>query len=377
MIVLCITFAAQTRTTNAYRSEVMSIYKLKGEKHYRIQFRLNNRTYVKSSKTADKRVAERMESEWKAQIHAGLFLKEKQPITVSQMFDHYLLLPLATSTLRSARTFFRQFRKHTNCNVSAHDFNQGELERFVQVRRAAGKKESGIRTHMLIFMGAWNRTNKKVYHVPDLDAPKIKTTKYATEYLTPEQEQQLTDYLLSRQPHAAGTGDWRYEMHDLIFMYLDTGARYCEIARLEWKQVDLKAKTIELWRNKTNTESFIHMTDRVHQILQRRAENKKHEQWVFTNWARTNHRSSNTTYLNDAIRKSGINRTVHQLRHTFATKMLKEGLTLNDVRLLLGHASIQTTQRYQHLESSDVSPKAVAILNSQNVERNRAKLRVV
>lgn len=85
----------------------------------------------------------------------------------------------------------------------------------------------------------------------------------------------------------------------------------------------------------------------------------------------------NTTYLNDAIRKAGVDRTVHQLRHTFATKMLKEGMTLNDVRLLLGHASIQTTQRYQHLESNDVSPKAVAILNRQNVERNRARMKVI
>ena len=38
-------------------------------------------------------------------------------------------------------------------------------------------------------------------------------------------------------------------------------------------------------------------------------------------------------------------------------------MTLDDVRLLLGHG-------YQHLESSDVSPKAVAIVNRQSVERN-------
>lgn len=57
--------------------------------------------------------------------------------------------------------------------------------------------------------------------------------------------------------------------------------------------------------------------------------------------------------------------------------MLKQGLTLSDVRLLLEHASIQTTQRYQHLESNDVSPKAMAILNRQNVVRNRARLKVV
>jgi hypothetical protein len=43
----------------------------------------------------------------------------------------------------------------------------------------------------------------------------------------------------------------------------------------------------------------------------------------------------------------------------------------------LGHESIETTQRYQRLESNDVSPKAVAILNQQNVERNRSKVKIV
>jgi hypothetical protein len=37
----------------------------------------------------------------------------------------------------------------------------------------------------------------------------------------------------------------------------------------------------------------------------------------------------------------------------------------------------KTIQRYRHLESNDVSPKAVAILNQQNVERKRSKLKVV
>jgi site-specific recombinase XerD len=77
------------------------------------------------------------------------------------------------------------------------------------------------------------------------------------------------------------------------------------------------------------------------------------------------------------MRAAGIPYSVHTLRHTFATKMLKAGMTLNDVRVLLGHSSIQTTLRYGHLEASDASPKAVAILNAQNVTQNRAKLHVV
>jgi hypothetical protein len=45
--------------------------------------------------------------------------------------DYYLTFPPAESNRKNARTFFRLFRKHTNCNVKAHEFNQSELERFV------------------------------------------------------------------------------------------------------------------------------------------------------------------------------------------------------------------------------------------------------
>lgn len=187
----------------------------------------------------------------------------------------------------------------------------------------------------------------------------------------------MLGYLSTRKPHASGTGDWQYEMHDVVVMLLDTGARYNEIARLEWKCIDLKRKTIELWRGKTKSASCVFMTDRVHQVLQRRSENKTHDRWVFTNWDRTSHRTDNTTYLNQVMRSSGVPYTVHTLRHTFATKMLKAGMTLNDVRVLLGHSSMQTTLRYGHLEASDASPKAVSILNKQNVDRNRARIKVV
>ena len=60
----------------------MPVYKSKGHSNYRIQFRLNNKTFVKSSKTSDKRIAERMETEWKAAIHARQYLGARDDITV-------------------------------------------------------------------------------------------------------------------------------------------------------------------------------------------------------------------------------------------------------------------------------------------------------
>jgi site-specific recombinase XerD len=119
------------------------------------------------------------------------------------------------------------------------------------------------------------------------------------------------------------------------------------------------------------------MTNRLHAVMQRRAEKKNHEKWVFTNGDMTTHRRDSTHYLNDYLNKAGIPITVHQMRHTFASRLLKEGMTLFQLKELLGHKNIQSTMRYAHLEGNGSTEQAAEIFNARQVEKNRAKLKVV
>ena len=48
---------------------------------------------------------------------------------------------------------------------------------------------------------------------------------------------------------------------------------------------------------------------------------------------------------------------LHTLRHTLASKMVKNGFSLYEVQSILGHTSPTTTTRYSHLESASVSKK--------------------
>ena len=48
--------------------------------------------------------------------------------------------------------------------------------------------------------------------------------------------------------------------------------------------------------------------------------------------------------------------TVHTLRHTFASWLSIAGVSFRIIRELLGHKSIQTTERYSHLGSNGLRP---------------------
>ena len=42
--------------------------------------------------------------------------------------------------------------------------------------------------------------------------------------------------------------------------------------------------------------------------------------------------------------------TPHTIRHCFATHLLQNGVQINDLKTLLGHENISTTQRYLHVD---------------------------
>ena len=65
---------------------------------------------------------------------------------------------------------------------------------------------------------------------------------------------------------------------------------------------------------------------------------------------------------NTARKKAGLDDLrMHDLRHSFASAMVNSGMTLYDVKEILGHANIKTTQRYAHLSNHRLRKAAESV----------------
>ena len=72
-----------------------------------------------------------------------------------------------------------------------------------------------------------------------------------------------------------------------------------------------------------------------------------------------------TRSFKNALKQAGIrNLTFHDLRHTFASKLVMKNVSLKAVQELLGHRDIKITMRYAHL-SEDIKKDAVNLLDKE------------
>ena len=71
-----------------------------------------------------------------------------------------------------------------------------------------------------------------------------------------------------------------------------------------------------------------------------------------------------------AIHRAGIPRCLfHDLRHTYASRLVMAGVDLVTVKELLGHADIQTTMRYSHITEGH-KKEAVRMLDLRRDSHN-------
>lgn len=152
-----------------------------------------------------------------------------------------------------------------------------------------------------------------------------------------------------------GFGD---HLTPVVLLAMNTGLRRGELLSLQWSDIDLEANVITVQAGNAKNGR------------QRHLPLNKEAQSVMTRWAKQFDGQGRVFEPRDV--KKGWNALLdqagiktfrfHDLRHDFASKLVRAGVDLNTTRELLGHADIKMTLRYAHLCPSGLAA-AVAKLS--------------
>ena len=191
---------------------------------------------------------------------------------------------------------------------------------------------------------------------PAAKVPLFRDDAKRVRYLTEDEERSL---LSACQPY----------MKQIVRFALQTGARKGEILGAKWRDVDMRGTvlTVPGPQAKGSHDRHIHLNAVALSILKDMPRPFDRDAFVFGNGT---DRMPTTfeRHWRQALAEAKLEDFhFHDLRHTYASRLVMAGVDLAVLRELLGHRDFDMTLRYAHLQPSRLKA-AVAILESQDLQ---------
>lgn len=222
---------------------------------------------------------------------------------------------------------------------------------------------ASVNRHLVLLKAAFGKAFKagKISRNPVRELKLFKENNIRVRYLNDEEEQRLLEAL-------------PLYLRPLIVVAIHTGMRRGELLSLRWEDVDFSARVITVRKSKSGYGRHIPMNDVVFKalgplFLERSKEAgdgggapKGPEGFVFTSREGCYLQNLNRSWYSALQRARLKDFHFHDLRHTFASRLVMAAVGLYSVQTLLGHRTPEMVQRYAHL-SPDHLRKAVEKLS--------------
>jgi integrase len=264
--------------------------------------------------------------------------------------DHYM--PHALATRRAAHQDWGLFISHlfpVFGDMLLADINRPAISAFLLEKRQAGYMASTCNRLLARLKATLSYAFEM--EIPGFDKNpargfrQFREPPHRDRFLTPDEARRLLRSIdQSESPM----------LKFIIPFLLMTGARKSEAMNAEWAHVDIATRQWVETVSKSGKPRINPLSQGAINIL---IEAKKFTiknigecKFIFPNIS-TGKPYTQIFYPWDIARKrAGLGDVrIHDLRHSFASALVNEGMTLYDVKELLGHANIATTQRYAHL----------------------------
>ncbi len=287
-------------------------------------------------------------------------------------------------TIKRLRGAFNEFLSKRLDELTSWD-----IERWRSTRIRAGISKSTLNRDLAAIRGAIrNAVNWGVISNNPLATVKAhRVGKFGrTRYLSVEEENRLRTALDIRESRIRERrhrhNEWRKarrlptedpltrefadHLKPMVLLSLLTGLRRGELFSLKWVDVDLCTNNLRVLNSttKNNQTRDIPLNQEACQVLTAwRSQQDKQATLVFP--SRNGGRFNNVKRSWAGVLKEACveNFTWHDVRHTFASRLVASGTDLNMVRELLGHSDLSMTLRYAHLAPEQ---KAAAVARLSN-----------
>jgi integrase len=252
-----------------------------------------------------------------------------------------------------------------------------KLESWRRDARKAGKKPTTVNRDIAALKAVLSKAIEwgLIERSPLENLKPLKTDPIGrVRFLTQEEEQRLRKALTARDremrerrkrynKHLADRGEETFppypspysdHVEPLVLLLLNTGMRFGEATHLRFHDVNLRDRLITVTGEtaKSGRTRVIPMNLEAHRILS--AFKGSSSDYVFSGEA-----GKRLTTIKKAwkalLKAAGITGfRLHDLRHSFASRVKRGGADLYTVQRLLGHSSPMMTQRYAHLQPDDL-----------------------
>jgi integrase len=291
----------------------------------------------------------------KGEIAQGKFdLESLKPTPVFKDFAE-TYLDFAKKNKRSWESDVNSL-KHLNCffgtrrlsEISPFLIEKYKLQRRETVKPATVNRELACLKYMFNLAIKWGQTITN----PMIKVKLFKENNASLRYLSEEEIQKLI----------ACSAD---HLKPILITAINTGMRAGEILHLRWDQVDFNNGLITVDKTKSGEARKIPMNEDLTRTLQKiKLQTASDSGYVFCKADGKPYGSVKKAF--GTVRRKLIEEGIqyfrfHDLRHTFASHLVMNGVDLVSVKELLGHRTIKMTMRYAHL-SQDHKRRAVASL---------------
>ena len=233
------------------------------------------------------------------------------------------------------------------CKRPLRDINNDDIERYIDHLRSRGNSDNSINIHLRTVKAMFRYFLKAgtLRSIPLIE--QVSVSKIEPVYITDNEFQSIMEL------------EWLGDLYKRVFLlYRETGMRLREpmISTLNGNWIDIPPES------KTHSTRSIELSKPLKQIF------SELQDWYHSGYgSRLNDPGDHfSKKFKKSLRSIGASESkhFHSLRHTFAVRRLLMNTSIYDVKLMMGHASVTTTEIYSKMNLKRVAQDFPTLVTS-------------